>query len=95
MLGKIHDVRMASCPAQAFTDLKLFTPDVILSDWDMPGMNGGEFCRALRAQGSTVPFIIISGEDRSNAARLVGATASALKPMDKFELLLLLGKYGP
>jgi two-component system, chemotaxis family, chemotaxis protein CheY len=37
-------------------------PDLVLSDWNMPNMTGIEALRALRAQGSTVPFGFVTSE---------------------------------
>lgn len=38
--------------------------DVILSDYDMPGLNGIEFLRLVRVTNPVIPFIIISGKGR-------------------------------
>lgn len=40
------------------------TPDVVLSDWNMPDMNGLEFLRALRAAGNSVPFGFVTSESQ-------------------------------
>ncbi|MEN6343027.1 MAG: PAS domain S-box protein [Methanospirillum sp.] len=45
--------RIATCPY-----------DAIVSDYQMPGMDGIEFLRALRAAGNTTPFIIFTGRGR-------------------------------
>lgn len=37
-------------------------PDVILSDWNMPEVNGIEFLDALRARGTTTPFGFVTSE---------------------------------
>ncbi|WP_028534345.1 response regulator [Paludibacterium yongneupense] len=37
--------------------------DAIVSDMNMPGQSGMELFRALRAQGSSVPFILLSADD--------------------------------
>jgi two-component system, chemotaxis family, chemotaxis protein CheY len=36
--------------------------DVVLSDWNMPQMNGIDFLKATRAAGSTVPFGFVTSE---------------------------------
>ncbi len=37
-------------------------PDVIVSDWDMPGLDGVRFCQQVRANPALdqVPFVILS-----------------------------------
>ncbi len=42
--------------------------DVIISDYQMPGMNGIEFLKQIRASGSTIPFIIFTGRGREEVA---------------------------
>ena len=38
--------------------------DLIISDYDMPGMNGISFLEKIRHQGHPIPFIIFSGRTR-------------------------------
>ncbi len=38
--------------------------DAIVSDYQMPGMDGIEFLKQIRASGNTVPFIIFTGRGR-------------------------------
>ena len=42
--------------------------DVILSDYQMPGMDGLEFLQDLRDSGNTIPFIIFTGKGREEVA---------------------------
>lgn len=53
------------------------SPDLILSDWNMPEMNGIEFLRALRGMGSTIPFCFVTSEG-SDEMRDTAAAAGAL-----------------
>ncbi len=43
------DVHEAESGIDALRLCKDVQPDLVLSDWMMPGMNGVEFCRAIRA----------------------------------------------
>jgi CheY-like chemotaxis protein len=57
-------VVQASDAEEALATLKMLTPDVILSDYNMPGMNGAALLREIRCklpQLSGVPFILCSG----------------------------------
>lgn len=52
-------------------------PDLILSDWNMPEMNGIDFLRALRGAGSTTPFYFVTSEG-SEEMRETAAQAGAM-----------------
>lgn len=52
----------------ALERLKSATFDAVVSDYQMPGMNGIELLHELRASGNTVPFIIFTGRGREEAA---------------------------
>jgi CheY-like chemotaxis protein len=38
--------------------------DAIVSDYQMPGMDGISFLRQIKASGNTTPFIIFTGKGR-------------------------------
>jgi DNA-binding NarL/FixJ family response regulator len=67
-------------------------PDLVVSDVMMPGMDGFEFCRRLRAtrSGQLVPFIFLSSkgevEDRVQG-HSIGADDYLIKPFEPRELL--------
>ncbi|MCU0631448.1 MAG: PAS domain S-box protein [Methanolinea sp.] len=42
--------------------------DIIISDYEMPQMNGIEFLKAVKAQGLDIPFIIFTGRGREHVA---------------------------
>jgi twitching motility two-component system response regulator PilG len=61
-------------------------PDMIISDIRMPGMDGFEFCAAVRADRALhgVPFIMLTSltdEMSRRKGKLVGATAFLTKPI--------------
>ena len=67
--------------------------DLVLLDINMPGMNGHEVCRAMRADGDLkhIPVVMITSLD-SREHRLKGIESGAdeflSKPIDQAELLL-------
>ena len=64
-------------------------PDVIILDWMLPGMDGLEVCRRLRAAGS-VPILMLTAKDNIQD-RVQGLDAGAddylVKPFELDELL--------
>jgi DNA-binding response OmpR family regulator len=62
-------------------------PDVIVLDLEMPGMNGREFYRQLRAQDNQTPVLILSAYNARSAQLELGAQAYTSKPFDPDELV--------
>lgn len=67
-------------------------PDLVISDWDMPGMSGIELVRALKADALTreIPVIMCSGvmtsSENLQQALEAGAVDYVRKPLDAIEL---------
>ncbi len=85
-------VATANSAAAALELLNNLRPEVILADVSMPGMDGFEFFRKVRAQGlADVPFIFCSGRDGASD-RLVGLRMGAddylVKPVVPEEVIL-------
>jgi twitching motility two-component system response regulator PilH len=85
-------VATASSATDALALLKSLRPEVILADVSMPGMDGFEFFRKVRAQGLTdVPFIFCSGRDGALDRILglrMGADDYLVKPIVPEEVIL-------
>lgn len=63
--GGIEPVCCNSAPdALALLDVEPF--DAIVSDYDMPDMNGIEFLNSLRNSGNNLPFILYTGRGRED-----------------------------
>ena len=56
-------VESASNGEEALEILKRIRPDIIITDMQMPKMNGGEFITALKSQPATanIPVVIVAG----------------------------------
>jgi DNA-binding response OmpR family regulator len=83
-----YEVDEAASGKQALDSVAAHAPDAIVLDWHMPGMDGIQTCRALRAH-SGVPVIMASA-NRSNlkdVALAAGANAYLAKPFSIRDLL--------
>jgi two-component system chemotaxis response regulator CheY len=70
--------------------------DLILSDINMPNMDGLEFIKALRAKGCKVPVVMVTtegGEAVIDEALNSGASGSIKKPFTPEQLMEKLGRY--
>jgi two-component system chemotaxis response regulator CheY len=72
---------------QAWESFQSDRPDVVISDWMMPGLNGLELCRNIRADsGGGYPYVILLTSKRAHHQILEGMTAGAddylIKPLD-------------
>ena len=63
--------------AEALAKVKEVAPDLVLSDWNMPNMNGIEFLTQLRSEGNDVKFGFVTSEG-SDAMREQAAAQGAL-----------------
>ena len=91
--GQGYDITSANHGAAALKKADELLPDLILLDVMMPGMDGFEVCRRIRATPklAEVPIIILTALD-DRASRLLGIEAGAddflSKPLDRQELRL-------
>lgn len=85
-------VSFAAGGPEALAMIETALPDLLILDIMMPGMDGFEVCRRLRAMPKTADLPILvqtalsSGEDR-NRAFDAGTTDLVCKPLDRTELL--------
>ncbi|MFZ0159446.1 MAG: response regulator [Kineosporiaceae bacterium] len=89
-----HVILEAEDGQQALDLVGAESPDVILSDWNMPNMNGIEFLKALRAAGSTIPFCFVTSEgseEMRDQAAEAGALGVIAKPFTPEHFLEVLG----
>jgi len=80
-----YDVATAQRGSEAIDRLTEIAPDAILLDVRMPGMDGIETLRRLRARDAQVPVLMITGNDDLTIAQQalsLGAFDHILKPID-------------
>jgi len=86
----VHHVKSAD---EGLTFLSEIVPDLILSDVDMPGLSGIEFCIKVRQniQTAAVPLILLADNqqvcDRIGGLKM-GADDYIPKPLDPLELIV-------
>jgi len=64
LLNRTEDIMIcgeASCAEDAFVQIPLCAPDIILVDFSLPGMNGLEFVQRLQKERPELPTVVISG----------------------------------
>jgi len=84
-----YEVRIASDAESAMSSVRAWCPAVIITDLEMPGVDGIELCRRVR-ESSNVPIIVVSGNNdgRSEVAALdSGADDYLVKPFGTDKLL--------
>lgn len=81
----IDDVCEVADAQGVITEMIEFRPDMILCDWNMPGMSGIELLELLRDNGDTTPFGFITVESAPamrERAIDAGAAFVLVKPFD-------------
>lgn len=88
----ILDAHYFNDPKEAIEFLKLEKPDLILSDFLMPEMNGFEFLSAAKEIYPEVSMILLTGyADKENAIRAIneiGLYKYIEKPWDNDDLIM-------
>ena len=78
-----HDIIEAENGREAVELVHRESPDLVLSDWNMPEMNGIDALQALRAGGSDVAFGFVTSEgsdEMRQRAQQAGAAFLIAKP---------------
>jgi two-component system, chemotaxis family, chemotaxis protein CheY len=78
-----HEISEADDGAKALVAIQASTPDLVLSDWNMPNMTGLQLLLALRDSGVKLPFGFVTTEatpDMRRRALEAGATFLISKP---------------
>jgi DNA-binding response OmpR family regulator len=86
-----HESHTARDGADAWDTFQSLRPDVVISDWMMPGMTGLELCRKIRADvtGSYTYFVMVTRHGAQNQilqGMAAGADDYLVKPLDPDDL---------
>lgn len=80
-------------PRQLLADCKLSDDDCLITDVDLPGMDGIELLKIVRESGLRLPVIVMTGHPSSfvrQRAQECGATAFLEKPIKNVAILSLI-----
>lgn len=83
--AEITDVDQAADGSEAVSATQQKDYDLILMDWNMPNMLGIDAVRAIRANGKTMPIIMVTTEAEKSRvldALKAGASNYIIKPFE-------------
>jgi diguanylate cyclase (GGDEF)-like protein len=86
-----HDCQAVDDGVQAWDVFQSWQPDVVLSDWTMPGLSGIQLCRNIRESASVgyTYFVMVSGHggfDKILEGMGAGADDYLVKPLASYAL---------
>jgi len=87
----VEVVGIAQSGEEAIKLCAVLRPDLVLVDYQMPGLNGIETTRALKLQDPTLPVVIVTGYDYEEY-RTAAAEAGAADLVSKVDFVDELSK---
>ena len=95
-----YQVEVASGANAALSIMELKRIDLLLTDWAMPGMSGGELIAAVKRDERLreIPTIVLTGHDTDNEreeAKAVGCDRFLVKPVMRDELQRVINEILP
>lgn len=94
----VDDVTEAADGVEAWEAFQNDSFDFVVTDWNMPNMNGLELIREIRTVNKDVPIIMVTTEgEKAKVVEAIqeGVTDYLCKPFEKEELQEKLDKYVP
>lgn len=92
-----YDVTTASDGIEAGYAVLRSPPDLILTDVNMPHMNGYEFVEALKSEKAlaSIPVIFLTSMDEADRGKQLGAAGYLNKPIRADKLLEIVAEHLP
>ena len=99
LLDEGYEAMMAASAAEALRVLERERPDLIITDFMMPGTNGVQFLSEVLKRYGAIPALLVTASPprfAGDAVRAAGLSNPVVKkPFDLAALLALVGKYLP
>lgn len=89
-LAEGYELTLCSNGNEGLRVAEVMNPDLLILDIMMPGLNGWEVCKALRAKGATVPILMLTAKDAEEDEILglqLGADDYITKPFSPRQLM--------
>jgi DNA-binding NarL/FixJ family response regulator len=97
LLGKLENIEVVGEATDAeglMERTQECCPDLVLVDWDLPGLNEGPFIRELQNGSPETKLVVLSGQPEVRAAAIqAGADSFVNKTEGPSCLLLVIEKY--
>jgi len=97
-LARTGRILTAASGEEGLAIVRRVRPDLVLTDFQMPGMSGESLCRAIKddPELSDTPVVVMlgrhSGKQRARAVR-AGADATLEKPLDRLSLVETVNRF--
>jgi len=87
-----HEVRFAQDGVEGLAEVRTSPPDLVMTDVEMPRMDGLAFVRQARSGGATLPIVMMTANpeiEDDEALRGLGVDAFTTKPLRSTEVIAL------
>jgi DNA-binding response OmpR family regulator len=88
-----HSLEIVSDGKEALENLKFYEYELVILDWELPGMHGPQILKEFRAVGKTTPVLMLTGKgtiDDKEVGFGAGADDYLTKPFNMKELSIRL-----
>ncbi len=95
-----YEVEIAAGGRAALAVLEKRAVDLVITDWAMPGMNGGELIQGIKqdARFRDIPIVVLTGHDTDterDEAQAAGCNRFLVKPFKRDALQLVINELLP
>lgn len=84
-----HNVEAVFTGTEALEQMRFSSYDIVVLDWQLPGMNGIDVLKTYRSEGGTMPVLMLTGRTEAKEIKALmdaGATDYMAKPFNLKEL---------